>query len=182
MRLLSLILLLLLFAAPMRADTAPVLPDAMLKRIKAGPDRFLDLAALLIHGFGEQGRIDAAGIERSIALDRAGARASAQRRLLAADLDGDGAVQTGEIAVAAGAASASTRARLITTHARADADSDGIVSAAELAVHAGAESLKQVSEAEAAMSRAVLACDLDGDGAVTMAEVKRALVVLDPPA
>ena len=106
----------------------------------------------------------------------------AQRRLLAADLDGDGAVQTGEIAVAAGAASASTRARLITTHARADADSDGIVSAAELAVHAGAESLKQVSEAEAAMSRAVLAFDLDGDGAVTMAEVKRALVVLDPPA
>ena len=80
MRLLSLILLLLLFAAPMRADTAPVLPDAMLKRIKAGPDRFLDLAALLIHGFGEQGRIDAAGIERSIAFDRAGAKAASGGR------------------------------------------------------------------------------------------------------
>lgn len=184
MRLIALILIALLFALPLRADTAadtaPVLPDPMLRRINAAPDRFLDLAALLIHGFGAAGRVDRAGVERSISLDRAGARASALRRLLAADLDGDGAVGSDEIAVAAGAASATTRARLITTHARADADSDGTVSPAELADHAGAESLRQVSEADAALARAVLACDQDGDGAVTMAEVRRALVALDP--
>lgn len=182
MRLIALILTFLLAALPLRADTAPLLPDPMLDRIKAAPDRFLDLAALLIHGFGAQGRIDAPGVERSIALDRAGVRASAQRRLLAADLDGNGAVARDEVMVAAGAASATTRARLITTHARADTDSDGTVSPAELAAHAGAESLARVSEAKAAMARAVLACDQDGDGAVTLAEVRRALVVLDPAA
>jgi hypothetical protein len=182
MRLLSLILIVMLFAQPLRAEVAPVLPDPMLKRIKAAPDRFMDLAALLIHGFGSGGSIDIAGIERSIALDRAGTRASAQRRLLAADLDGDGTVGSGEISVAANAASATTRARLITTHARADADSDGSVSPAELAAHAGAESLRQVSEADAAMARAVLACDQDGDGQVTMPEVKRALAALDAAA
>lgn len=179
MRLLPLVLLSLLFALPLRADTVPALPDPMLKRINAAPDRYLDLAALLIHGFGAGGQIDAAGIERSLALDRAGARASAQRRLLAADLDGDARVAADELAVAAGAASATTRARLITTHARADADSDGVVSAAELAAHAGAESLRQVTEADAAYARAVLACDQDGDGQVTMAEVRRALAAMD---
>ena len=180
MRLLVLILCSLLWALPLRADVAPVLPEPMLKRIKAAPDKFLDLAALLVHGFGAGGSIDQAGIERSIALDRAAARASAQRRLLAADLDGNGAVDKDEIAVAAGAAGATTRARLITTHARADTDSDGVVSAAELRTHAGAESLRQVSEPKAAMARAVLACDQDDDGSVTMAEVRRALAVLDP--
>lgn len=182
MRLFILILCALLWMLPARADVAPVLPEPMLKKIKAGPDRFLDLAALLIHGFGAGGSIDAAGIERSIALDRAGARASAQRRLLAADLDGDGAVSGAELATAAGAASAATRARLITTHSRADADGNAVVSRDELAAHAGAESLRQVSEAEAAMARAVLACDQNGDNAVTMAEVRRALAVLDPGA
>ena len=182
MRLIALMVCSLLWALPLHADTAPVLPDPMLKRIKAGPDRFLDLAAMLIHGFGAGGRIDLAGIERSIALDRAGARATAQRRLIAADLDGDGAVSTVEIGIAAGAASATTRARLITTHARADADSDGTVSTEELAAHAGAESLRQVSEAEAAMALAVLACDQNSDGQVTMSEVKRALAALDSAA
>ena len=182
MRLLTLILCTLLWATPLRADIAPVLPEPLLKRIKAGPDRFLDLAAELIYGFGAGGSIDAAGIDRSIALDRAGARASAQRKMLAADLDGDGGVAADELGVAAGAAGATGRARLITTHAKADADSDGTVSPAELAAHSGAESLRQVTEAEAAMARAVLACDQDGDGAVTFAEVRRALVALDPDA
>ena len=182
MRLFVLILCGLLWALPLRADVAPVLPEAMLKRIKAAPERFLDLAALLIHGFGAGGSVDMAGIERSIALDRAGARASAQRRLLAADLDGNGAVTGAEIAVAAGAAGATTRARLITTHARADADADGTVTPAELAAHAGAEALRMVSEPEAALARAVLACDQDADGQVTMAEVRRALAALDPAA
>ena len=182
MRLFTLILISLLLALPARADTAPALPDPMLKRIKAQPDRFLDLAAELIYGFGAAGSIDAAGIDRSIALDRAGVRASAQRRLLAADLDGDGAVAADELAVAAGAAGATARARLITTHARADADSNGVVTPAELAAHAGAESLAKVSEAEAALARAVLACDQDGDGAVTLPEVRRALAVLDTAA
>ncbi len=182
MRLIALILSCLLWAAPLRADVPPVLPEPMLKRIKAAPDRFVDLAALLIHGFGTGGSIDAAEIERSIALDRAGARASALRRLLAADLDGDGAIAPAELAVAATAASATTRARLITTHARADADGDGSVGPDELAAHAAAESLSRVSEADAAMSRAVLACDQDGDRKVTMAEVRRALTALDPAA
>ncbi len=179
MRLVALILCCLFLVVPANADVALALPDPMAKRIKAVPDRFLDLAALLIHGFGADGSIDHAGIERAISLDRAGARASALRRLLAADLDGNGAVATSEISVAAGAASAATRARLITTHSRADTNGDGVVDAFELSAHARAESLRAVSESEVALLRAVLSCDQDGDGAVDMAEVKRAILGLD---
>jgi len=170
----------LLLTCPALADTAPQLPEPLLKRIKAAPDRFLDDSAVLIHGFGSGGSIAAAGVEQAIALDRAGARASAQRRLLAADLNGDGAIAPDELSVAAGAAGATARGRMIVTHARADADSDGTVSPDELAAYAGAEALRLVSEADAAMARAVLACDQDGDARVTMAEVKRALAALDP--
>jgi len=182
MRLIALIVMCLLWAVPVRAETAPMVPEPMLKRIKALPDRFLDLAATLIHGFGTAGRIDAAGVERAIALDRAGARASAQRRLLAADLDGNGAVAPAELSVAAGALGARARGRLITTHARADADGDGTVAPAELAVHAGAEAMRLVPEPEAAYMRALLACDQDGDGLVTLVEVRRSLAALDQAA
>ena len=182
MRLLVLILFYLFAALPLRADVAPALPDAVLKRIKAAPDRFFDDAAILIHGFGAGGSIDAAGIDRAVALERAGVRASALRKLLAADMNGDGAIAPDELAVAAGVAGATTRGRLITTHARADSNSDGSVSASELTTHAGAEAMRLVSAADAAMTRAVLACDQDGDARVTLAEVKRALAALDPAA
>lgn len=180
MRLFALILCGLVGALPVMADVAPAVPDAMAKRIKASPDRFLEAAAILIHGFGAQGSLDSAGVDQSIALERASLRASAQRRLLAAYLNGNGAVATDEIAVAAGAASATTRGRLLMTHARADTDGDGTVSPDELAIHAGAEALRGYSEVEAQMARAVLACDQDGDGQTTLAEVRRALAALDP--
>jgi len=182
MRRIILTLIACLWSLPGLADIAPHLPDGMLKRIKAAPERFLDSSAILIHGFGQAGSITAAGVEQAIALDRAGARAQALRRLQAVDLNTDGAVSPDELAVAAGAASATTRGRLITTHARADTDSDGTVSAVELTVHAGAEALRLVSDVDAGMARAVLACDQDGDGAVTLAEVRRALAALDPAA
>ncbi|MGL6209251.1 MAG: EF-hand domain-containing protein [Paracoccaceae bacterium] len=182
MRQIVVILLACLWSLPAYADMAPQLPDPLLKRIKAAPERFLDDSAILIHGFGSGGSISAAGVEQAIALERAGARASAMRRMLAVDLNNDGAIDTDELAVAAGAASATSRGRLITTHARADADSDGAVSPTELTAHAGAEALRLVSEVDAGMARAVLACDQDGDGKVTLAEVKRALSALDPAA
>lgn len=171
-----------IWAEPVWADTAPVLPEATLKRIESAPDRFLEAAAVLIHGYGSGGGIDKAGIDRFVTLERAGARASAQRRLLAADLDANGAIGTDEIGVAAAAASARSRGKLFALHARADADGDGSVSAVELTAHAGAEALAAFTEAEAQAARSVLACDQDGDGHVTLFEVRRALAALEQAA
>lgn len=151
---------------------AQAVPEALAKRIKANPDRFVEEAATLIFGFGGPNGIDAAGVERFIALERAGARASVLRRLLAGDLDGDGAVTANEMQVAAGAASASQRGRMLGLLARADSDADGTATGAEIAGFAAAEALEMFDERRAQTARAVLGFDGDADGMVTLPEVQ----------
>ncbi len=152
---------------------AQAVPEALAKRIKANPDRFIDDAATLIYGFGGTAGIDAAGVERFIALERAGARASVLRRLLAGDLDGDGAVTAEEMQVAAGAASASQRGRMRALLARADADADGTANVAEITAFAAAEALEAFDERAAQSARAVLGFDGNSDGLVTVPEVQQ---------
>ncbi|MES2667606.1 MAG: hypothetical protein V4712_16055 [Pseudomonadota bacterium] len=161
-----------LFALTAQAQTVP---EALARRIKANPERFVDGAATLIFGFGGPDGLDAAGVERFIALERAGARASVLRRLLAADLDGDGAVAADEMQVAAGAASASQRGRMLGLLAGADADGDGAASGAEITDFAAAEALEAFDELRAQMARSVLGFDGNADGRVTLPEVRRAV-------
>lgn len=67
-----------LCAQPAAAETA--LPEPLTKAIKANPQRFVEDAAEVIHGFGTPGAepgVDAVGIDTAIALVRAEARAGA---------------------------------------------------------------------------------------------------------
>lgn len=173
MRLLALLLLL----SPAVA-LGQTLPEALTKAVKANPERFLEDAAEVIHGFGAPGAepgVAAEGIETAIALARAEGRAGALRKLQAADLDGDGAVTAAEMAVLAAAAKAGDRGRLIALQAEADADGDGTASAAEMLARAEAEARRSFPERKAALLRDLMLFDSDGDGQLTLPEVEAAV-------
>ena len=175
------ILVLMLWLLP-PGLSAEVLPPAAQKKITADPGKFMDDVQALILGYGQDGAISGAALANYIALERAGARASAVRALLAMDLDGDGAVALDEMSFAAAAASAPSRARLWALFGKADADGDAAVSPKENATHAAAVALKGFSEARAQAVRALLAFDKDGDGLVTLDEVAAGVAALDEAA
>lgn len=157
---------------------AAELPKAVLNKLQADPERFLDLAVNLIHGFGTGQGIDRAGVDRFVALERAAARASALRRLAVADLDFDGSVTRAEMEVLAAAASAKSRGRLWQLFERADGDADGTITAAETLGFGQVEALAGFGLTEEAAVRAILAFDADSNGRVTLEEVKAALAAL----
>ncbi len=167
--------LMLLMAWP--AAAGPVLSPEMAERIRAQPDRFLETGAALIFGFGAEGRFDAAAGRQVLALDRARLRQRELRLLLLADLDDDGAVTAAELAVLMRAEGAGPRGRLALAFARGDADGDGVVGPAELMAEARRVADLE-SRAMAEMVAAVLACDLDGDGSLDLAELRRAVALL----
>lgn len=168
-------LALLPVALPLHA--APLEPG-LVERVRADPDRFLEDAAGLILGYGQDGRIDAAGIERFLTVQRAKVRVAALRRLMLADLDGDGAVTSAELAVLLAAEGAGPRGRLAVSHLRADADGDGTVNAEELAAHGRAAS--QVLPPGLSDLRSLLGFDRDGDGTVGLAELRRGIADVLP--
>jgi hypothetical protein len=160
------------------AAGAQGLSEAVLKRVQADPEPFLDLAADLIHGFGGPEGIDDAGVGRFVALERAEVRASALRRLAVADLDFDGRVTADEQAVLAGAASAKARGRLWAMFETADGNADRVVSAEEAAAFGRAEAMRAFGPTDEAVARAVLTFDSNADGFVTLEEVKAAVAAL----
>lgn len=167
--------LLIWFCTPVWAQT---LPEAVLKEVTARPEPFLTLAADLIHGYGQDGAIDAKGVDTFVALERAEARASALRRLQAADLDFDGAVTSDEMAVLAATLSAKARGRQWALLERADLDGNRTVSTDEIAGFGRAEAMRGFSPQKEAIVRAVLTFDSDADGKVTLDEVKAAVAAL----
>lgn len=159
-----------------RAQGLPeALDEALDKAIAKNPERFLAVAEDLVAGFGGPEGLTLAGIEEHVALERASARASAMRRLLAMDLDGDGSVAREELQVVQRAASAVARGRLERQFAAADRDKDGAIGAAEMRADAEAAALKALGEAEADVLRALMALDSDGNGALTLAELRVAV-------
>jgi hypothetical protein len=100
--------------------------------ITRNPGRFEAQIVDLVAGFGGPEGLTLAGIEDHIALERAGARASAMRRFLAMDLDGDGAVTRAELVTVQRAASAATRGRMERQFLGADLDGSDTVDAAEI--------------------------------------------------
>lgn len=180
MRHLLVLIVLLCGALPLSAAPQVALAPDLAERARADPDGFLDEAAALILGYGRDGRIDAAGIERFLSVERARQRVAARRRLMLADLDDDGAVTTQELAVLLAADGAGPRGRLAMAHLRADADGDGTVSAGELTAHARAAA--QSLAPGLTDMRSLLAFDRDGDGAVGLPELRRGLAELLPGA
>jgi Ca2+-binding EF-hand superfamily protein len=156
------------------AQGSPALSERLAKRLRDNPERFVETATGLILGHGTGGGIDAAGVNRFIAVERAAARATALRRYLAADLDDDGTVTADEAAVLVALAAARQRGRLHQAFQRADADGNGRVTPAELRSAGGVAAEAALPEVEAVQWRSLLALDDDGDGRLTLAEVKAA--------
>ncbi|AZL60438.1 hypothetical protein EI545_17375 [Tabrizicola piscis] len=171
----SAFLLLMVMMQSARADTDGPLAEAMRK----DPARFQAMAEDVIAGYGGPSGLTPAGIEDHVALERAAARASAMRRFLAMDLNNDGAVERAELAVILRAASATSRGRLERQFAAADSDRDDRVSASEIRAEGQAAALRALTEAEAAILRALMTLDADKDGALRADEFRMAVKLLD---
>lgn len=160
---------------PLLRDGLPKLPEALSRRLDERPERFLEEVAELIIGHGQNGAMDSSGVERFIGLERARVRAYHLRRMLQADIDGDGDIALAELRALQHVSSARQRGLLELEHRRADVDRDGAVNARELHAAADARAHDALSEVDAAGYRALLGFDLDLDGAVTLDEVIRAV-------
>ncbi len=176
----------LLNAVPTRADPDVVvdrlfyeerLPAKRLEALRQAPQRMLEDAAELILGYGARDGLRREGIVHAIALQRAYVRAREMRRLLLADLDGDGALRRRELDVLIAASGARARGRLLMAFDVADGDRDGTVSARELMGWAQAEAMREVSQADEILLLSFMAFDIDGNGAVTLAEIRAAIEV-----
>jgi Ca2+-binding EF-hand superfamily protein len=163
------------------AQSAPAAatPDdpaaALQKRMLRAPDAFLSDAAELILGYGTAGAIDQAGIDKAIAVAQAGVRAREWRRLMLADLDGDGSAAPEEVAVLVQAASAASRGRLTLLFEGADTDRDGTVTRAEMESAAHAAVQRPPRPGREAMLSAMLTLDGNSDGQLTLEEVRTAI-------
>ena len=155
----------------MPLDAPPALPDRFVKRLAKARAQFLEQAAAIILGYGTAQGVDPAGIENFIASGRAAIRAREIARLLAGDLNNDGALGAGELAVLMANAAASKRGQLQVAHGMADADLNGTASAEELRAYGEVKALDQIDEDEAADWRRFMLFDLDHDGRVVLAEV-----------
>lgn len=162
------------------AGFAQALPDEVLQLVQKNPERYVDRAAALIYGYGGDQGIDKAGVARAIALQRADARAAALRKLIAADLNFDGAIDRDEMEQVAAVASASARGKLWKMQQTADADGDGSVAAAELEAFGRAEALRKITAADEAAALSVLNFDADKNGWVDLDEVTQAVAELSP--
>ncbi len=163
---------------PLATQASPVLPDQLTRSIKADPASYLQTVSGLIAAYGAQDGITEEQLATGMALVRAKARATALMPLLGADLDGDGTVLREEILAAEAAASAGTRSKLDRAFLSADADGDGMVSPQEAADYGAAAALAVYSPARMAGLKVLMGLDADGDGKVTLAEVRGGLAGL----
>ncbi|MDP3194868.1 hypothetical protein [Tabrizicola sp.] len=170
------ILALLVWPLAAMAQETATEATALQKAMQKDPERFAGRVTDLIAGFGGPEGLTLAGIDEHIALERAAARASALRRFLAMDLDADGTVTRSELQVSQRAASSDARGRMERQFLAADADGDGRVDVAELAAQGRLAGLRALGEDEAGFLRGLMSLDADGNGALTGAEVAKAVV------
>lgn len=170
----------ILFACvlPLAAQASPLLPDPLLKSIKANPASYLKSVTVLIASYGAADGITEEQVNTSMALVRAKARATAMVPLLAADLDADGTVTRDEVLLAEGAAGASARGKLEKAFLAADADGNAMVTPVEMTEFGLAAALAAYSPAAMAKITVLMGFDADGDGKVTVSEVRMGLAGL----
>lgn len=173
------VLVLIWMQGAMAQAEAQAVETPLDRAMQQNPDRFETAILDLIAGFGGSAGLTVDGIRDHVALKRASARASAMRRLIAMDLDGDGAVLRDEMQVAQRAASAASRGRVERQFALADADADGRIDGDEMAADGLAAALRALGADEAALLMSVLTLDADGDGALSAGELRSTLTRLD---
>lgn len=168
-------------AGPAGMDAAALrqtLPQSVQARMAADPVGFRQKLAQLAAHFGDGGELTAASFERMAAAGRARTAAAAAARLMAADLDGDGAVSRAERDAALQFLPGARQKRFGDAWAQADADKDGLVSADELAGHAREAARQPAAAARAEGWMALMALDANADGKLSPAEVDAALAGL----
>ena len=154
---------------------AQVAETPLEKAIQGNPERFEAMMLDLVAGFGGPVGLMREGIAEHVALERASARASAMRRMVAMDLNVDGDVVRQEMQVAQRAASAGSRGRMERQFAAADVNGDGKVSAAEIVADGKAAALSALGEDEEELLLAAMTLDADGDGALSAGELRAAV-------
>ena len=160
---------------PFAAAASPLLPDTLLRAIKADPARYIASVSTLIASYGGADGLTEAQLNTSMALMRAKARTQAILPLMGADLDADGALTRDEVVAAEDVASATARGKMEKAFGLADVDADGVVTAEELAGFGDAAALAAFSPAMMARLAVVMGFDADGDGKVTISEVRSGL-------
>ncbi len=165
-------------ALPLAAQASPVLPETLLKSVKADPAGYLESVTMLIAAYGAADGITQEQVGTSLALVRAKARTAAIVPLIGADLDADGTVTREEVVVAEDAASASGRGKLEKAFLAADVDGNAMVTPVELTDFGMAAALAAYSPAAMARVKVLMGFDADGDGKVTLNEVRMGLAGL----
>lgn len=165
---------------PNSAGLIEASPEAMVKKLRSGPDAFLRDAAKLIYGYGTVDGINAAGIDGFVALERARIRARVMQAYLGADMDNDGDAVRAEIVTLVAAMAAPKRGAVLFGFEQADADQNAVLSQVELRGFAQGVALNEMSDEDALRLQGLMTFDLDGNGFVTMPEVSTAVqAILD---
>ncbi len=154
------------------------LPPQMMQAVKSDPSAWLQDVAALIGSAGQDGAVTADQLAVAVAVKRAAARVAAMEPLMAADLDGDGMVTRDEVTGAGHGLAAGAQAALQADFAAADGNGDGKVSKAELVALGDAAALSAMGPARLAEVKVLMGFDADGDGRVTLDEVKAGLQAL----
>lgn len=175
---LALMAALLPMICPMVALAEGALPPRLLSVIKADKAAYLQEVAALIASSGQGDAITEEQLAVSVALQRTRARVAVLAPLMAADLDGDGAVSREEMLGAASALKAEARVRLDRAFRAADGNGDGLVSGEELAAKADAAALRAFRPAKLAEVKVLMGFDADADGRVTLDEVRAGVQAL----
>jgi hypothetical protein len=175
------VILVLLLVLPLAARSGPLpepLPEPLQAAVARDPQGWLRQMTDLVRGYGDAAGVDAAGIARFVAVERAAARARVLGWLAEADFDFDGRVSPQEAAAYATTLSVRGRTAFGALLAGADADGDGLLTADEGAGAALRAADRRMGPGRQAGLAALIALDRDGDGRVGLAELQAAL----PPA
>lgn len=163
---------------PLAAQASPLLPETLLKSVKLDPAGYIDGVSQMIASYGGADGITEDQLATGMALVRARARIAAQMPLLRADLDGDGMITRDEIQLAGSVATPAARGRLDKLFRRADADASGAISGEELADLGASAALAAYGPAQMAGLKVLMGFDADGNGKVTLSEVRQGLAGL----
>lgn len=160
------------------ADGAPLVSATLRAQILERPARFEAAVAAMILGYGSAQGINAQGLADYLAVERAKVRVRALRQMLLADLDDDGAVSPREVVVVVATERSTARRRLWQAYNSADTNGDGTVSAEEMLTMARAAATQ--AAARHAGFQDLMGLDFDGNGFVTLVELRQA-IALPPP-